>query len=254
MRARELGVELALVSGTGPGGRIVERDVLGLCREPAQGHADGGQGGRGPGRGSGDGDRHRRGRQGHAAGCASAAAPAAQPRRLLPAALAPVAPIKVLPAEVAATVPLSGLRGIIAERMASSAHSAARVTLVSEVDATAFVEVRTRLKAAVSEEWGFAPGYTDLLATIVARALREYPYMNARLNGDVIEQLTHVNVGIAVDVERGLMVPVLHDADQMGLRELGIAVPRGGGSRPRGQEPAGRSCGRHVYDHQPGHV
>jgi pyruvate dehydrogenase E2 component (dihydrolipoamide acetyltransferase) len=149
----------------------------------------------------------------------AAAKPAEAPP--VPAPAAPVAPIAVAPAEVAATVPLSGLRGIIAQRMAASAHSAARVTLVSEVDASAFVEVRTRLKAAVSDEWGFAPGYTDLLATIVARALHEHPYMNARLNGDVIEQLTHVNVGIAVDAERGLLVPVLRDADQMGLRELG---------------------------------
>ena len=85
-------------------------------------------------------------------------------------ARAPMAPpaIKLPPAEVAATVPLSGLRGIIAERMAASAHSAARVTLVTEVDATSFVEARTRLKEEVSEDWGFAPGYTDLLATIVA--------------------------------------------------------------------------------------
>jgi pyruvate dehydrogenase E2 component (dihydrolipoamide acetyltransferase) len=126
------------------------------------------------------------------------------------------------PADVASTVPLTGLRGIIAERMAASARTAARVTLVSEVDATAFVEVRTRLKDSVSEEWGFAPGYTDLLVTIVARALREHPYMNARLNGDVIERLAHVNVGVAVDAERGLLVPVLHDADTMGLRELGL--------------------------------
>ena len=56
---------------------------------------------------------------------------------------------------------------------------------------------------------------------MVARALREYPYMNARLNGETIEQLAHINVGVAVDAERGLLVPVLRDADQMGLRELG---------------------------------
>jgi len=180
--AAELGVDLATVTGTGVGGKVTQEDVR-AAAEATQAPS-------------------------------VVSAPAA-------AAPVPVAPIKVAPADVAATVPLSGLRGIIAERMAASAHSAARVTLVSEVDATAFVEVRTRLKEAVSDEWGFAPGYTDLLATIVARALREHPYVNARLNGDVIEQLTHVNVGIAVDVERGLMVPVLHDADQMGLRELG---------------------------------
>ena len=219
MRARELGVDLAQVTGTGPGGRIVERDVyahaeslpkatpmavkvaadLGVDLATVTGTGVGGK------------------------VTQEDVRAAAQPVEAAPAAVAPApaAAVKVAPAEVAATVPLSGLRGIIAERMAASAHSAARVTLVSEVDATAFVELRGQLKAAVSEAWGFAPGYTDLLVTIVARALREYPYMNARLNGDVIEQLTHVNVGVAVDAERGLLVPVLHDADQMGLRELG---------------------------------
>jgi pyruvate dehydrogenase E2 component (dihydrolipoamide acetyltransferase) len=113
------------------------------------------------------------------------------------------------------------LRGIIADRMGTSAHTTARVTLMTEVDATAFVDVRTRLKAEVSEEWGFAPGYNDLLALMVARALREYPYMNARLNGDVIERLPGINVGMAVDTERGLLVPVIHGADQMGLRAFG---------------------------------
>ncbi|MBN1580660.1 MAG: 2-oxo acid dehydrogenase subunit E2, partial [Anaerolineae bacterium] len=112
-------------------------------------------------------------------------------------------------------------RGIIAERMLGSAQSTARVTLLSEVDATAFVEVRTQFKNRVTQEWGFAPGFNDLLGMIVARSLREFPYMNARVNGDVIEQLAQINVGLAVDTERGLLVPVIRDADQKGLREFG---------------------------------
>ena len=91
--------------------------------------------------------------------------------------------------------------------MAASDAATARVTLVTEADATAFVEAREQLKAAVTEEWGFAPGYNDLLGLIVARALREFPYMNARLSedgGSAIEQLPYVNLGMAVDTERGL--------------------------------------------------
>jgi pyruvate dehydrogenase E2 component (dihydrolipoamide acetyltransferase) len=120
-------------------------------------------------------------------------------------------------------VPLKGVRGIIFDRMGDSVHTTARVTLVAEADATAFVEARQSLKASVAEAWGFAPGYNDLLGLIVARALREFTYMNARLSDDgtAIEWLSRVNLGMAVDTERGLLVPVIKDADQKGLRLFG---------------------------------
>lgn len=125
--------------------------------------------------------------------------------------------------EVAQTVPLSGVRGIIFERMGASVHTTARVTLVSEVDATDFVTTREKLKESVSEAWGFTPGYNDFLGLIVARVLREFPSMNARVrsDGSAIEWLSRVNLGMAVDTERGLLVPVIRDADRKGLREFG---------------------------------
>jgi len=95
------------------------------------------------------------------------------------------------------------------------------VTLMMEVDATEFVAARERIKAKVAEEWGFAPGYNDLLAKVVALALRKFPYMNARLTSEAIEILNHVNLGLAVDTERGLLVPVVRDADQKSMREFG---------------------------------
>ena len=121
---------------------------------------------------------------------------------------------------------MTGLRRIIAERMAASSQATARVTLMTEVDATALVEAREQLKAAVEGEWGFAPSYNDLLALIVARALREFPYMNARLrpDGQAIERLPFVNLGMAVDTGRGLVVPVIRDADRQGLRALGMQL------------------------------
>jgi pyruvate dehydrogenase E2 component (dihydrolipoamide acetyltransferase) len=121
------------------------------------------------------------------------------------------------------TVPVKGIRGVIARRMAESVQTTAHVTLVTEVDATEFVSLREQLKAKHAEAWGFAPGYNDLLALIVASALHEFPYMNARLAQDdqVIEQLKPINLGMAVDTERGLMVTVVRDADQKGLREFG---------------------------------
>jgi pyruvate dehydrogenase E2 component (dihydrolipoamide acetyltransferase) len=107
-----------------------------------------------------------------------------------------------------------------------------------EVDATEFVAARERLKARVSEEWGFAPGYNDLLGRIVAVSLKRFPYMNARLAPDAIERLAHINLGLAVDTERGLLVPVVRDADQKSLRQFGaefrdmVARARQGKSLP----------------------
>lgn len=150
---------------------------------------------------------------------------AAAPPAVLGAAPAKPSPIPAarLPeVEVLERIPLKGVRGIISDRMGASAHTTARVTLFMEVDATEFVAARNRLKASIEKEWGFAPGYNDLLAKIVALALRKFPGLNARLAPDAIELLSHVNMGMAVDTERGLLVTVVRDADQKSLRQFGL--------------------------------
>jgi pyruvate dehydrogenase E2 component (dihydrolipoamide acetyltransferase) len=124
-------------------------------------------------------------------------------------------------AEILERIPLKGTRALIAERMAESVHTTARVTLVMEADATNFVAARIRIKEKVEQEWGFAPGYNDLLARIVTVALRRFPYMNARLAPDAIEILSRIHLGMAVDTERGLLVPVIRDADLKNLRQFG---------------------------------
>jgi pyruvate dehydrogenase E2 component (dihydrolipoamide acetyltransferase) len=134
------------------------------------------------------------------------------------------APQPAAPAEnVLERIPLKGIRGVIARRMAESVHTTARVTLLTEVDATELVALREQLKARFTQPWGFAPGYNDLLALIVANALRQFPYMNARLaaDGEAIEYLKPINLGMAVDTDRGLIVPVIKDADKLGLQEFG---------------------------------
>ena len=133
-------------------------------------------------------------------------------------------PVETAPAsEVITRVPLKGVRAIIAERMSASLHTAAQVTLTTEVDMTEIVKIRKKLDPAVSEDWGFTPGYNDLLAIIVARSLETFPYMNARLNlaEGTIEHLSTVNMGMAVDTERGLLVPVIRGANLMGLHQFG---------------------------------
>jgi pyruvate dehydrogenase E2 component (dihydrolipoamide acetyltransferase) len=180
--AAEAGIDLRELKGTGDGGRVTREDVT------------------------------------------RALTPAA-PAPAVPAPAAPVAPTFAPLAEsipdVLKRVPLTGVRKIIAERMGKSVHTSARVTLVMEMDATEFVAMRERLKAKVAEPWGFTPGYNDLLAKVVAQALRQYPYMNARLTDDAIEHVGHVNMGMAVDTERGLLVPVIRDADRKSLRQFG---------------------------------
>ena len=125
--------------------------------------------------------------------------------------------------EVLERHPLKGIRGVIARRMAESVQTTARVTLVTDVDATELVSLREQLKGRYAEAWGFAPGYNDLLAMIVAGGLRQFPYMNARFSADgaSIEYLKPVNLGLAVDTDRGLLVTVIRDADHKGLQEIG---------------------------------
>lgn len=123
--------------------------------------------------------------------------------------------------EITDTVPMKGIRGIIAERMAASAQTTARVTLFMDVDATAFSALREKLKAEKESEWGFKPGYNDLLAKACSIALQYFPNMNARINDDQIEHLSQINIGIAVDNERGLYVPVIRDVNHKNLQEIG---------------------------------
>ena len=130
-------------------------------------------------------------------------------------------PIPLPEMEVSERLPLKGVRGIIAERMAASMQTTARVTLLMDVDATKFCALRKKLKVEKEAEWGFKVGYNDLLTKVCACALRRFPFMNARINGDAIEQLAPVNIGIAVDAERGLFVPVIHNVDQKDLGTIG---------------------------------
>jgi len=186
--AREKGVDLTLVTGSGPDGRIVERDVVTYLETIA-----------------------------------------------LTPPLAPTLPAPPTPAEAAeaiAEVPMSGVRAVIAQRMRESHQTTAPVTLTTEADATAFVELRERLKAGLAAELGFDIGYNDLLIRLVAHALRQFPYMNARLDGERVRHLREVHLALAVDTDRGLLVPVVRNADRKGVAEIAREV-RGLAERAR---------------------
>jgi len=129
--------------------------------------------------------------------------------------------VNLPPMQVSGTQALSGVRRVIAQRMGASAQTTARVTLLMDADATDLVALREKLKAKYEAKWGFAPGYNELIAKACAIALRRFPYINARLNGDMIERLAEVNIGIAVDAEQGLVVPVIRNVDQKDLQAVG---------------------------------
>jgi pyruvate dehydrogenase E2 component (dihydrolipoyllysine-residue acetyltransferase) len=216
--AYEKGVDLRLVQPSGGEGvRVIEKDVLDFLTQQPKATPVARRVAAGAGlplqevSGSGPGGRITRA---DVERSIVSAAPSPTPPP------APVLPLADL--EVTERIPLSGIRGIIANRMATSVHTTARVTLVMEVDATQLVQLRTRLKARVEEEWGFAPGYNDLLGKMLATALRRFPYMNARLNGEAIELIKPVNLGMATDTEHGLLVPVIRDADRKSLRQFGF--------------------------------
>lgn len=117
-------------------------------------------------------------------------------------------------------VPLSGVRGVIAQRMSASAHTTAAVTTTTQADATELV----RLREALKEEWGasvgFAPSYSDLLLVILAKALGEFPYMNAHLVGEEVRLHKELNIGLAVDTGRGLIVPVVRGVQELLLADV----------------------------------
>lgn len=114
--------------------------------------------------------------------------------------------------------PVGTVRRLIAERMAASAHTNAAVTLMTEADATELVKIRESLKA--NPQAGVVPSYNAMFAALTARALVEHPYMNASLDGDTIVFWETVNIGVAVDTERGLVVPVVRDVQSKSLRVL----------------------------------
>jgi pyruvate dehydrogenase E2 component (dihydrolipoamide acetyltransferase) len=119
------------------------------------------------------------------------------------------------------TVPLTGVRGRVSERMASSAATTARVTLSREVDASSLIGLRDRFIAQ-----GLQVSYNDILIRVTARALRDHPDANARMGDGRIEYLDRVNVGVAVDTSRGLLVPVVVDADERSIPDLAAETHR----------------------------
>ena len=177
--ASENNVDLSKVKGTGIGGRIRKEDVL------------------------------------------AAAPKAAATFQSAPVASAPVstpsaAPVSVSPLR-GTTVTMSRLRKVIAERMLESLHVSAQLTTVIEVDVTAIARLRDRAKASFEAREGTKLSFLPFFAVAVCEALKQHPVLNASVTGDQITYHGAEHLGIAVDTERGLLVPVIRDAGDLNM-------------------------------------
>ena len=192
--AKEKGINLAQVVGSGDNGRIVQRDVENF--------------------------------QPSAAAPASQAAPAAAPAPA--ASAAPVAapqPAASAPAPASAEgmytdTPVSQMRKVIAKRLSESLFTAPHFYLTMEINMDKAIEARVRL----NELSPIKLSFNDLVLKSAAVALRQHPVVNSSWLGDKIRQNKLINIGVAVAVDEGLLVPVIRNADQKGLSQIATEV------------------------------
>jgi len=177
--ANELGVNLATVKGTGIGGRIRKEDLVAAAPKSAP--------------------------------VAQAAAPVTStPSAAKPAAVA-TSPLR------GTTVTMSRLRKVIASRMVESLQVSAQLTTVIEVDVTKISRLRDRSKATFEAREGVKLSYLPFFAVAVCEALKQHPVLNSSVEGDQITYHGAEHLGIAVDTERGLLVPVIHNAGDLNM-------------------------------------
>ncbi|MGB9867495.1 MAG: dihydrolipoamide acetyltransferase family protein [Bacillota bacterium] len=220
--AKELGVDLSTVIGTGPDGRITEGDVKAAAAATASALS---------------GERLAESQRVSATplaksiaekeavdlGTVTGTGPAG--RIMAQDILAYKKQEKGLPEsqpseEKPTVVPVQGIRAIIAERMSKSARETARVTLVSEVRVDRLKTLKDAISTRLMEKKGVKVTYTDLIVWAAAHALRNHPNCNASWVGDHLEIKPCVNIGVAVDIDDGLVVPVIRDADKKSISEI----------------------------------
>ena len=190
--AREYSIDLSKVKGTGAGGRITKQDMEGhIARQQAQ----------------------------------QAPAPPPPPP---PVAAAPLPPPPVeapapLPAATQAKTriePMSTMRIRIAEHMVASRRTSAHVTTIHKVDMTKVARMRDRHKADFQSNYGLSLTYLPFVVRATVVGLRTYPLLNAAIEGNNIIHHNEVNIGIAVALENGLIVPVIRQADEKNVLGL----------------------------------
>jgi len=188
--AREHNLNLSQVPGTGMGGRITKQDIMAFLERPEF----------------------------------SATAPAVSAGVSAPAASAPVSsprPAAPPPATVPGdAIPMTQMRKIIAQRMVESRRTSAHVHCMFEVDITRIVQLRNKTKSAFEQRHGARLTFMPFFVRAVIIALQQFPIVNASIEGENIRYHRHVNVGIAVALDWGLIVPALKNADELNFLGL----------------------------------
>ena len=190
--ARENNIDLSRITGTGSGGRITKQDIEGyLAQRDAQ----------------------------PAAPAQPAQQPPATPRapRVEPATTAPLPPAGQAKTRIE---PMSTMRIKIAEHMVISKRTSAHVTTIHKVDMTKVAKVRERNKAGFQAQYGFSLTYLPFITRASVVALRHFPIVNASIDGTNIVYHNEINIGIAVALENGLIVPVIRNADEKNVLGL----------------------------------
>ena len=121
-------------------------------------------------------------------------------------------------------IQLTGIRKTIADRLSRSYREAVHVSITIEVDMTEVTNLRQRLKSEVERKAQAPLSYTVILVKAVAVALKKNPIVNSTLEGDEIKILRDINIGVAVALKDGLIVPVIHNADKKSLSEIAICL------------------------------
>ncbi len=155
----------------------------------------------------------------------AAPAPVAEAEPESAEAVAPPAAETIVAADrQAVRQPMSRLRRRIAERLKASQNTAAMLTTFNEVNLQAVMELRSRYGAAFQQQHGVKLGFMSFFVRAVSQALAAYPMLNAYIDGDDVVYHNYVDVGIAVSAEKGLVVPVLRDAQQLSLAEIELGI------------------------------
>ena len=199
--ARQRGIDIDLLAGkgTGPNGRIIERDVIEFAASmratPLAGKVAADMGvDLGGLTGTGIGGRITR----------------SDVERTQAS----------VPAGIGSTIPFTGMRKIVAQNVSASAHSAVHVTLVTEVDMAACVALREQLLSEVEKQYGVRISYTDIIVKAAAKAVFDVPIVNATLSEDKIVIADTINIGIATAIEGGLLVPVIKNVQSKSVIDI----------------------------------
>ena len=183
--AEDTGVDPTNVAGSGKDGRVTKQDVAKAAEKPA---------------------------------------PAAAPPAAAAAPAAPAAPVAPRAGRTEQRVPMTRLRTRIAQRLVEAQSTQALLTTFNEVDLKALNELRTKYKDKFEKAHGVRLGFMSFFVKAAVEALKKYPVVNAYVDGGDILYHDYYDIGVAVSTERGLIVPVLRDADQLNFADVEKAV------------------------------